>query len=128
MSGAGDLHQPVVGQGWALAYRKYSTDYVAEEADAKAKKLGLWRGQFVAPWDWRRRKPYLMRGRFLSGLANRRLQRLDSPGTLSIVGLGEMHVHDAPIAVFLPEDHGRTRYVIILEAQTFGRGPLPYPM
>ena len=24
--------------------------------EAKAKKVGLWRGQFVAPWDWRRGK------------------------------------------------------------------------
>jgi endonuclease YncB( thermonuclease family) len=53
-AGANDLNGEMVRQGWALAYRKYSTDYVTEEADAKAKKLGLWRGQFVAPWDWRR--------------------------------------------------------------------------
>jgi endonuclease YncB( thermonuclease family) len=49
-----DLNAEMVRQGWALAYRKYSTDYVNEETNAKAKKLGLWRGQFVAPWDWRR--------------------------------------------------------------------------
>jgi endonuclease YncB( thermonuclease family) len=55
-AGTKDLNAEMVRQGWALAYRKYSTDYVAEEADAKAKKLGLWRGQFVAPWDWRRGK------------------------------------------------------------------------
>ena len=53
-AGPFDLNAEMVRQGWALAYRKYSTAYVAEEADAKAKKLGLWRGQFVAPWDWRR--------------------------------------------------------------------------
>ena len=53
-AGANDLNAAMVRQGWALAYRKYSTEYVAEEADAKAKKLGLWRGQFVVPWDWRR--------------------------------------------------------------------------
>ena len=51
-----DLNAKMVRQGWSLAYRKYSTDYVAEEADAKAQKLGLWRGLFVAPWDWRRGK------------------------------------------------------------------------
>ena len=55
-AGAKDLNAEMVRQGWALAYRKYSTDYVAEETDAKSKKLGLWRGQFVAPWDWRRGK------------------------------------------------------------------------
>ena len=55
-AGPFDLNAKMVRQGWALAYRKYSTDYVEEEADAKAKKLGLWRGQFVAPWNWRRGK------------------------------------------------------------------------
>jgi endonuclease YncB( thermonuclease family) len=55
-AGAKDLNAEMVRQGWALAYRKYSTTYVAKEAYAKAKKLGLWRGQFVAPWDWRRGK------------------------------------------------------------------------
>ena len=55
-AGGKNLNAEMVRQGWALAYRRYSKDYVAEEADAKAKKLGLWRGQFVAPWDWRRGK------------------------------------------------------------------------
>jgi endonuclease YncB( thermonuclease family) len=43
-----------VAQGWALAYRRYSTLYVSEEAAAKAARLGIWRGPFKAPWDWRR--------------------------------------------------------------------------
>jgi endonuclease YncB( thermonuclease family) len=51
--GSVDLNSKMVRQGWALAYRKYSTDYVADEASAKAEKLGLWRGQFVTPWEWR---------------------------------------------------------------------------
>jgi len=55
-AGTKDLNAEMVRQGWALAYRKYSTAYVVEEASAKAQKLGLWRGQFVAPWDWRRGK------------------------------------------------------------------------
>jgi len=55
-AGTKDLNAEMVRQGWAPAYRKYSTAYVVEEASAKAQKLGLWRGQFVAPWDWRRGK------------------------------------------------------------------------
>ena len=55
-AGPYDLNAKMVRQGWALAYRRYSTDYVAEEDKAKAQKVGLWRGQFVAPWDWRRGK------------------------------------------------------------------------
>ena len=43
-------------QGLALAYRRYSTAYAGQERSAKAARRGLWRGDFVAPWDWRRGK------------------------------------------------------------------------
>ena len=51
--GGSDLNAWMVLEGWALAYRRYSTEYVAEEASAKAARRGVWRGDFVAPWDWR---------------------------------------------------------------------------
>ncbi len=44
----------MVSEGWALAYRKYSKDYVAAEDAAREAGKGLWRGKFVPPWDWRR--------------------------------------------------------------------------
>ena len=44
----------MVAQGWAVAYRKYSTDYVSQETAAKAARRGLWRGDFVEPSRWRR--------------------------------------------------------------------------
>jgi hypothetical protein len=40
---------------WALAFRRYSTAYVADEDWARDHKNGLWSGAFVAPWDWRHR-------------------------------------------------------------------------
>ena len=49
-----DVNAWLVREGWAIAYRHYSTAYVDEEASAKAAQRGLWRGQFVPPWDWRR--------------------------------------------------------------------------
>lgn len=49
-----DVEAWMVANGWALAYRKYSLDYVAEEAIAQAAHAGLWRGEFVPPWSWRR--------------------------------------------------------------------------
>lgn len=49
-----DVGAWLVRQGWALAFRRYSTDYVDEEATAKAARVGIWRGAFEAPWDWRR--------------------------------------------------------------------------
>jgi endonuclease YncB( thermonuclease family) len=53
-AGGEDLNAWMVSQGWALAYRHYSTAYVGQEEAAHAAKLGIWRGPFTAPWDWRR--------------------------------------------------------------------------
>ena len=39
-----------------LAYRKYSTACVADEEVARKAGAGIWRGQFVPPWEWRRGK------------------------------------------------------------------------
>jgi endonuclease YncB( thermonuclease family) len=52
--GAEDINAWLVDQGWAVAYRHFSTDYVSNEESAKAQRRGLWRGAFVMPWDWRR--------------------------------------------------------------------------
>jgi endonuclease YncB( thermonuclease family) len=59
-AGLEDLNAWMVSQGWALAYRHYSSDYVGEERAAHDAKRGIWRGTFTAPWDWRRgdRTPY----------------------------------------------------------------------
>ena len=48
-----DLGAWLVSRGWALAYRRYSAEYVKEEASAEAARRGLWREEFVPPWDWR---------------------------------------------------------------------------
>ena len=49
-----DLQQQLVRQGLALAYRKYSTRYVPDEEAARAQGIGLWSGEFTAPWRWRK--------------------------------------------------------------------------
>ena len=54
--GGEDINAWMVSQGLAVAYRKYSRAYVGHERAAKAARQGLWRGDFVAPWDWRRGK------------------------------------------------------------------------
>jgi endonuclease YncB( thermonuclease family) len=51
----GYLGEWMVSNGWALAYRQYSKDYMDEETATTAAKQGLWTGEFVAPWEWRRR-------------------------------------------------------------------------
>ena len=49
-----DLSAWMVVNGWALAYRRYSKDYVKEEEKARNARRGIWRGDFIKPWEWRR--------------------------------------------------------------------------
>jgi endonuclease YncB( thermonuclease family) len=48
-----DIGRRLVSAGWAVAYRRYSKDYVAAEDEARKAKRGMWRGTFVRPWEWR---------------------------------------------------------------------------
>lgn len=49
-----DVNENMVYTGWALADRSASTRYVATEEAARLAGRGLWRGDFVPPWAWRR--------------------------------------------------------------------------
>ena len=49
-----NINRNLVENGWALAYREYSKDFIQNEILASKKKLGMWQGKFVAPWNWRR--------------------------------------------------------------------------
>lgn len=51
-----DIGEWMVREGWALSYRRYSTDYIGKEEEALAERSGLWSGQFVKPWEWRQGK------------------------------------------------------------------------
>jgi endonuclease YncB( thermonuclease family) len=53
-----DLNRWMVASGWAVAYRKYSLDYVADEEHAHLAKVGIWSGTFEMPWDWRLQKQH----------------------------------------------------------------------
>lgn len=48
-----DLGQAMVASGWAVAYRRYASDYVGDEARARAARAGLWEGRFERPDLWR---------------------------------------------------------------------------
>ena len=41
--------------GHAVAYKKYSKKFVAQENIAKKEKLGLWSGTFEMPWVYRKK-------------------------------------------------------------------------
>jgi endonuclease YncB( thermonuclease family) len=49
-----NLNKWMVAQGWALAYRQYSMAYVWLEWMASWDDLGIWQGEFLDPWNWRR--------------------------------------------------------------------------
>ena len=54
-AGGVDLGGWIVEQGHALDFPEYSSGYYAEQqARAQSGSKGLWRGQFLEPWEWRR--------------------------------------------------------------------------
>jgi endonuclease YncB( thermonuclease family) len=44
----------LVRNGHAVAYRDYSTEFVPAELAARDARAGIWAGEFVMPWDWRK--------------------------------------------------------------------------
>jgi endonuclease YncB( thermonuclease family) len=50
-----DIGSEMVRQGWALDYERYSGGaYADEQKAAWVERAGLWAGEFVPPWEWRR--------------------------------------------------------------------------
>ena len=49
-----DINSEMVINGWAIAYRYYSLDYVKEEKIARSKKAGIWIGEFQEPYIFRK--------------------------------------------------------------------------
>ena len=47
-----NLNERMVQRGWAINYRHQKV-YLSSEQSAKKEKLGVWRGTFVYPWQWR---------------------------------------------------------------------------
>jgi endonuclease YncB( thermonuclease family) len=52
--GSVDLNSWLVAQGLAIAYRRYSHDYISLEAAARKAKRGVWAGSFIEPAAWRK--------------------------------------------------------------------------
>jgi endonuclease YncB( thermonuclease family) len=50
--GKEDLNRWMVANGWAVAYRHYSLDYVTDEDAARLGRINIC-GTFDMPWDWR---------------------------------------------------------------------------
>lgn len=82
--GRTNLNRWLVLQGYALAYRKYSTRYVPQEKAARKAKRGLWAGIFDPPWQWRRRcRERTLRGK--ASNAEKSSQRPPQDGLQTII-------------------------------------------
>jgi endonuclease YncB( thermonuclease family) len=44
----------MVRSGHAFAYRRYSSDYIGAEQEARNNRRGVWSGDTQAPWEWRK--------------------------------------------------------------------------
>jgi endonuclease YncB( thermonuclease family) len=51
-----DINADMVESGMAWAFRRYSQSYVAAEHEARARKLGIWRGRAEPAWSYRARR------------------------------------------------------------------------
>jgi len=51
-----DLNEMIVADGWAVADPARGKAYVRAETAARARKVGLWKGTFDPPWEWRRKR------------------------------------------------------------------------
>ena len=49
-----NLNKEMVHNGWAIAYRYYSKEYVLEEDKARKNKMGIWKGKFLEPYQFRK--------------------------------------------------------------------------
>ena len=54
VAGKENLNRWLVEEGWAIAYRRFSSEWVPQEMGAQAAGRGLWAGRFVEPEAWRR--------------------------------------------------------------------------
>ena len=50
-----DIAEAMVRRGMAFAQREQSKDYIAAEEEAKANLTGVWKSNFLTPWEYRDR-------------------------------------------------------------------------
>ena len=50
------LNQYMVQNGWAVAYRYYSDDFINDEEIAEKNKAGIWQGKFQNPYLFRKQQ------------------------------------------------------------------------
>ena len=51
-----NINELMVKNGWAIAYRYYSLDFIDDEEIAKNNKAGIWKGEFLDPYLFRKQQ------------------------------------------------------------------------
>ncbi len=51
-----DINAWMVREGHAWAFTRYSASYVREEAEARARRIGIWQGEAQPAWEYRARR------------------------------------------------------------------------
>jgi len=54
--GEENINAWLVMHEYAIAYIRYSKDYIQEEDRARKEHRGIWSSQFIKPWEWRKGK------------------------------------------------------------------------
>jgi endonuclease YncB( thermonuclease family) len=54
--GGNEVNALMVRNGAALAYRGHTDRYLPLEDAARADRIGVWQGDFLPPWEWRKLK------------------------------------------------------------------------
>ncbi|MCC5973075.1 MAG: thermonuclease family protein [Rubellimicrobium sp.] len=75
-----DMNEEIVREGWAVAYRQFSSDYVGAETAARSAGAGLWSHEFIEPAVFRRE------GSVPQPDAPRHRAGQDAPGDCNIKG------------------------------------------
>lgn len=122
-SGGVDLAAEMARAGFATAYRRYSSDYVDEEADARAARRGIWSGEFMPPEAYRRDEaPARRRNSDVSGPAQQGRDGCAIKGNIN--GEGERIYHVPRSATYddTAIDEGRGERWFCTEAQARAAG------
>jgi endonuclease YncB( thermonuclease family) len=56
VAGGYEINAQMVRAGMAWAFDRYAASYLVEEAEARAHKLGIWRGRAEPAWSYRARR------------------------------------------------------------------------
>jgi hypothetical protein len=81
-AGGVEINSTLVREGFAWAFAKYSSSYVAEEREARSAKRGVFAAQNIAPWEFRAGRwgeaeaSLLKKGCVIKGNVNRNGERI----------------------------------------------------